>query len=76
MLLEINVEDPYHFDTDPDPGYEKIRNGFGSRPNFDTDPDPGKNDTDLDPDPGKNDIDPDPDQAKNVQYGTRKIKKL
>ena len=41
-----------------------------------TDPDPGKNDTDLDPDPGKNDIDPDSDQAKNVQYGTRKIKKL
>ena len=48
---------PYHFDTDPDPGSEKIRYGSGSRPNFDTDPDPGNNDTD--PDPGNNDKDPD-----------------
>ena len=41
-----SVADPYHFDTDPDPGCEKIRYGSGSRVNFDTDPDPGKNDTD------------------------------
>ena len=52
------MADPYYFDTDPDPGCEKIRYGFASRTNFDTDPDPGKNDTD--PDPGKNDTDPDP----------------
>ena len=45
-----SVSDPYHFDSDPDPGYEKIRYGSGSRMNFDTDPDPGKND--MDPDPG------------------------
>ena len=34
------MADPYNFDTDPDPGCEKIR--FGA--NFDTnpDPDPGK----------------------------------
>ena len=44
-----SVADPYHFDTDPDPGCEKIRYGSGSRVNFDTDPDPGKNDTDPDP---------------------------
>ena len=44
--------------TDPDPGCEKIRYGFGlgSRANFDTDPDTGKNDTD--PDPGKKDLGP------------------
>ena len=48
-----SVADPYHFDTDPDPGCEKIRYGSGSRANFDTDPDPGKNDTD--PDPAKKD---------------------
>ena len=34
------MADPYHFDTDPDLGCEKIRSG--SRANFDTDPDPGK----------------------------------
>ena len=47
----------YHFDTDPDPGWEKIRyrSGSGSRANFDTDPDPGKNDTEPDPDPAKKD---------------------
>ena len=66
ILIRIRIQDMKKFATDPDP----------CRPNFDTDPDPGKNDTDLDPDPGKNDIDPDSDQAKNVQYGTRKIKKL
>ena len=43
------VADPYNFDTDLDPGCEKIRNGSGSRVNFDADPDPGKNDTDPDP---------------------------
>ena len=43
------MADPYHFGTNPDPGYKKTRYRFGSRPNFDTDPDPGKNDTDLDP---------------------------
>ena len=45
------MADLYHFDTDPDPGCEKIRYGSrsGSRVNFDTDPDPGKNDTDPDP---------------------------
>ena len=48
-----SVSDPYHFDTDPDPGCKKIRYGSGSRANFDTDPDPGKNDTD--PDPAKKD---------------------
>ena len=48
-----SVADPYHFDTDPDPGCEKIRYGSGSRVNFDTDLDPGKNDTD--PDPAKKD---------------------
>ena len=41
--------DPYHVDTDPAPGSEKIRYGSGSRPNFDTDPDPGQNDTGPDP---------------------------
>ena len=45
-----NVADPYHFDTDPDPGCEKIRYGspfgFGSRLNFDTDLNPDKNSTD------------------------------
>ena len=46
-----SVADPYHGDTDPDPGCEKIRYGSGpwSRANFDTYPDPGKNDTDPDP---------------------------
>ena len=31
--LTVSVADPYHFDTDadPDPGYEKIRYGSGSR---------------------------------------------
>ena len=48
-ILKTSVADPYHFDTDPDPGCEKIRYGSGSRVNFDTDPDPGKNDTDPDP---------------------------
>ena len=45
-----SVADPYHFDTDPDPGCEKIRyrSESGSRVNFDTDPDPGKNYTDPD----------------------------
>ena len=43
------MADPYHFDTDPDPGWEKIHYGSGSRVNFDTDPDPGKNNTDSDP---------------------------
>ena len=51
--LPVSVADPYHVDTDPDPGCEKIRYGSGSRANFDTDPDPGKNDTD--PDPAKKD---------------------
>ena len=49
MITCSSVADPYHFDTDPDPGCEKIRYGSGSRVNFDTDPDPGKNDTDPDP---------------------------
>ena len=56
-LFSASVADPYHFDTDPDPGCEKNRHGSGSgsRVNFDTDPDPvpGKNDTD--PDPSKKD---------------------
>ena len=45
------MSDPYHFDTVPDPGFEKIHygSGSGSRVNFDTDPDRGKNDTDPDP---------------------------
>ena len=42
------MADPYNFDTDPDPGCEKIRYGSRSRANCDTDPDPGKNDTDPD----------------------------
>ena len=41
MVPTGSVADPYHFDTDPDPGCEKIRYGSGSRVNFDTDPDPG-----------------------------------
>ena len=49
------MADPYKFDTDPDPGCEKIRYGSGSRVNFDTDSDPGKNNTD--PDPAKKDKD-------------------
>ena len=50
-----SVADPYHFDTDPDPGYEKICyvSGSGSRVNFDTDPYPGKNN--MDPDLAKKD---------------------
>ena len=48
-ILLISVADPYHFDTDPDPGSEKICYGSGSRANFDTDPDSGKNDTDPEP---------------------------
>ena len=54
-ILLISMADPYHFDTDPDPGSEKIRygSGSGSRANFDTDPDPGKKYKDLDPDPAK-----------------------
>ena len=43
------VADPYNFETDPDPGPEKICYWLGSSPNFDTDPDPGKHDTDPDP---------------------------
>ena len=58
-MVSGSVADPYHFDTDPDPGCEIIRYGSGSRVNFDTDPDPdpdpGKNETDLDPDPAKKD---------------------
>ena len=50
-ILLISVADPYHFDTDPDPGSEKICYGSGSRANFDTDPDSGKND--MDPEPAK-----------------------
>ena len=45
-LLSGSVADPYNFDTDLDPGCEKIRYGSGSRVNFDVDPDPGKNYTD------------------------------
>ena len=45
------MADPYHLDTEPDPGSEKICYEFGSRSIFDTDsdPDPGKNYTDPDP---------------------------
>ena len=43
----LTCSDPYHLDTDPDPGCEKICSR--SRANFDTDPDP---------DPGKSDPDP------------------
>ena len=39
MVERSSVADPYHIDSDPDPGCEK----------FVTDPDPGKND----PDPAK-----------------------
>ena len=57
VICETSVADPYHFDTDPDPGCEKIRYGSGSRSrvNFDTDsdPDPGKNYTDPVLDPAK-----------------------
>ena len=49
IMVTSSVADPYHFDTDPDPGSDKIRYGSGSRPNFNMDPDPGKNNTDLDP---------------------------
>ena len=41
-IHNTSVADPYHFDTDTDPGCEKIRYGSGSRVNFDTDPDPAK----------------------------------
>ena len=44
-MLVTSVADPFHFDTDPAPGYEKVRYGSGSRPNFDSDPSPGKNGT-------------------------------
>ena len=46
VYLITSVADPYHFDTDPDPGCEKICYGSGSRSrvNFDTDPDPAKKD--------------------------------
>ena len=53
-----SVADPYLFDTNPDPGCEKIRYGSRSRTNFDTDPVPEKKFTD--PDPDKNDTDPYP----------------
>ena len=43
------MADLYHFYTDPETEYDKIRYASGSRPNFDMDP--GKND--MDPDPGK-----------------------
>ena len=51
--VTISVADLYHFDTDTEPGCEKIHygSGSGSRANFDTDPDPGKND--MDPIPAK-----------------------
>ena len=42
LKLNSSVADPYHFDTDLDPGCEKICYGSGSRANFDTDPDPGE----------------------------------
>ena len=42
LIPPTSVADPFHYDTDPDPGCEKIRDGSGSRVNFDTDPDPGK----------------------------------
>ena len=38
-----SVVEPYHVDTDPDSGSEKIRDGSGSTTNFETDPDPGEN---------------------------------
>ena len=61
------MADPYHVDTDPDPGSENIL--YGSGPNFDTDPDPGSENIlygsgqnfDTDPDPGKK------------EFSTRKI---
>ena len=40
---KCSVVEPYHVDTDPDPGSEKIRDRSGSTPNFETDPDPGEN---------------------------------
>ena len=43
------MADPYHFDTDLEPGCEKIRYGSGTKMNFDTDPATGKNNTDPDP---------------------------
>ena len=49
LMAGSSVADPYHVDTDPDPGFEKVRSGSGSRPNVHTDP--GKNY--MDPDPGK-----------------------
>ena len=54
-IVGSSVADPYHCDTDPDPGYDKIHYGSGSRVNFDTNPDrdPGKNNTD--PGPAKKD---------------------
>ena len=47
------MADPYHFDTDPDQGREKICYGSGSRANFDTDQDPGKIESDTNLDPAK-----------------------
>ena len=47
-MTMTSVANPYHFDTDPDLGCEKISYGSGSRANFDTDPEPGKNDPDPD----------------------------
>ena len=41
-IIVISVADPYHVDTDPDPGSEKFINGSVSKQSFDTDPDPGK----------------------------------
>ena len=58
------MADPYNFDTDPDPGCEKIR--FGSRANFDTNPDP---------DPGKKDTDPDPAKKDQVPRNSSKCDK-
>ena len=53
------VTDQFHFDTDPDPGCEKICYGSGSRSrsraNFVTDPDPDPGKIDTDPDPAKKD---------------------
>ena len=60
VMLAASVVDPYHFDTDPDPGSEKIRSG--SRPNLDTDPETGKNNADPD--------------AGNQGSSTRKIFKI
>ena len=39
-LVSYIVADPYHFDTDPNPGSEKFRHGSVVRLKFVTDPDP------------------------------------